>query len=120
MSEHAKIAYWQEKLKDARRGEIGGYILIVSGGAAGMFLAFANYYFNGGSSSGYMSAEIITIILVVFGGAGVLWSHYGKAKATVQLGLIARGSLKCPGCGKELIPDAGLVFCPFCGKNIVG
>lgn len=107
MSEQAKIVLLQEEIKDARIKQAAGFAMLI------VFLGIASF-----ASYIQFSEWYLFLIFAAFGFGFGIWGVYEQAKASAFLGNIAHGSLKCLSCGKELLPDAGLVFCPYCGKKL--
>ena len=114
MSEQAKLAYLQEKIKDAKGHERGGMIVFV----IGVFVTAIGFGLNPliGSNAG-IPMEVGGLILAVIG--SFRWFYYGyqNNKLMEQLRTLANVMPTCPNCGKA-IPQGNYAFCPFCGTSL--
>ena len=114
MSEQAKIAYLQEKIKDAKSESRNDGIIAVAGMVASCLWLWSvadglSVYLHMSIAIGYVLG-ICGIIVAIVGFVLLSHNEIQKINAMNELGKIARGSLKCPNCGKELLPDANLAF----------
>ena len=115
MSEQARIASLQEKIKEARYGQI----LAMFAGAIGGIAAVLGFF------SYSQSIGEWTILFVGIGGAVILmsgvmgvWIYEGRMKKLMsELENISVRTTTCPKCGKQ-IPQANFAFCPFCGSPL--
>jgi hypothetical protein len=121
LSEEAKIAYLQEKIKEAKRNEKHGAISIVSagvfGGAGIIFIVLGNAF--GVIETIYAGISLIAICIFMFIFGIYVSLHYeGQYKNLMkELEGMAILNPRCPTCGKEL-PKGNFAFCPFCGKSL--
>jgi len=116
MSEQAKVAYLQEKIKEARRNEIGGLALFMFGLFLIALTLIANSFHPFGL--GFFAGIIVGICAVIIGFCVAI--YYGvvllsrfmteSQSMTIQI-------LKCPHCQKEL-PKGNFEFSPYCGKSL--
>jgi hypothetical protein len=113
LSEQAKLTYLQEKIKEARSAQKGGWILFILG------LADSVIGFGLSPVSGQVGIlmGIVGIPLAGMGLGVVFYYIYQYNRLLEQLKLIATVTPKCPKCGKEL-PQGDLTFCPFCGTSL--
>lgn len=112
MSEQARVAYLEERIRDAKREERTGTIVLFFG------VILAGFGFSVGSNFGLDGtwAEILGILVAAIGFYSLLYSQYKYVRLMQELGGMGSPNLKCPRCGKEL-PKGNYAFCPFCGAS---
>ena len=117
MSEEARLAYLQEKIKDAKRNERIGPLGIAMGGVFVGVGIVLNIWNNIVTVIGGLLVIVLGIFLFVFG--IYVSGHYaGQYKNLMkELEKMANTPPICPNCKKEL-PKGNLVFCPFCGNSL--
>ena len=116
MSEEAKLAYLQEKIKDVKRNEKMGALGIVMGGA---FVGIG-IVFNGLGDIVNFLVGISIVLGIFFFVFGIYVSgHYASQYKNLmkELESMTVSFPKCPKCGKEL-PKGNFAFCPFCGASL--
>jgi hypothetical protein len=109
LSEQAKLAYIQERIKETRSRLLVGLIIIVFGVA---FLGIAVVFpfepiptwIEGGAG----------VFLCVFGLVLSLFYYSERNLLLMQLKGMATKTPTCPNCGKP-IPQGKYKLCPFCG-----
>jgi len=113
LSEEAKIAYLQEKIKESRGNQKGGWTLFILGIVDSVIgFGFEPILGQYGTFMGIAGIPLAGLGL----GYGV-YSNYQYQKLLQQLKEMAIVNPKCPNCGKE-IPQGNFEFCPFCGKTL--
>ena len=132
LTEQAKIAYLQEKIKEVskkkRSGWIStavGFILAIMGYA--LYIWKVDYYRLTAlgqevflrSEYPYQLGGILAIIagiaLTAIGFVENIYCATQEAKFMEQLRLMAT-TIKCPKCGKQILKKTP--YCPFCGKPL--
>ena len=114
MSEEAKLAYLQEKIKEAKRGERSGTILSVVGIFA-VAIGFGLIPHIGAIAGTFIGVGgLIAIITGVFE-----WFYCSRQylKLMEQFKALANVMPTCSKCGKQ-IPQGTYAFCPFCGTSL--
>jgi hypothetical protein len=113
LSEEAKIAYIQERLKEVRRGERNGSIWGIFGAVLlGVGIGFSSIL---GQSTWIL--EACGILLFLLGLVDVAYCGFQRIKLMNQMKTMSISIPKCPKCGKEL-PKGNFAFCPFCGSSL--
>jgi hypothetical protein len=112
LSEQAKLAYIQERIKEARSRIILGSIVIVFGivflGIAVVFpFAPVPTWIEGG----------VGVFLCVFGLVLSLFYYSERNLLLMQLKGMATKTPTCSNCGKP-IPQGKYKLCPFCGFSL--
>jgi len=109
LSEQAKVAYLQERIRNARHAIASsaqvlgiGIVLAILG-----FMLFAILAI----------LAIIGVLLTISAGASYFYFIDQSRKLTQQLREMAFTLSSCPKCGKEL-PKETFSFCPFCGAPL--
>ena len=117
LSEQARVAFLQEKIKDAKGQSRSNFILGIVGLvlASFGFISYVNGSFGGGS--GFLIVGTVGVIAAIIGFSLGSKSEIEKIRWTNELGKIAFTIPKCPNCNKEL-PRGNFEFCPFCGKSL--
>jgi hypothetical protein len=118
LSEEVKLAYLQEKIKDAKRNERVGASGIVMGGVfVGVGIVFNIIWNNTVTMLGGISLIALGIFFFVFG--IYVSGHYaGQYKNLMkELESMATSFPKCTKCGKQT-PEGNFAFCPFCGVSL--
>jgi flagellar motor component MotA len=115
MSEQAKIAYLQEKIKEARYSQALATIVGALGGIAAVFGLFSYFQSIGGWNM--LSMGIGGVIILVIGIIGIWIYEERLKKLQSELKNIGVRTTKCPSCGKQ-IPQSDFAFCPFCGTAL--
>lgn len=118
MSEDAKLAYLQEKIKDAKRNErLGPSGMVMGGVSVGAGVVF-NIIWN--NTVTYIGGILLIVLGIICFIVGIYMSgHYaGQYKNLMkELESMATSFPKCPKCGKEL-PKGNFTFCPFCSASL--
>ena len=112
LSEQAKLAYIQERIKEARSRLFVGFIIIVFGvaflGIAVVFpFATVPTWIEGG----------VGVFLCVFGLVLSLFYYSERNLLLMQLKGMATKTPTCSNCGKP-IPQGKYKLCPFCGSSL--
>lgn len=114
LSEKAKLAYLQEKIKEAKGLERGGLLICV----LGVVLAIAGFGFGSFFEQG--AATLAEVGGILLAGFGFVWYFYYSNqyfKLLEQLKRMAVANPKCSTRGKEL-PQGNYAYCPFCGNSL--
>lgn len=111
LSEQAKLAYIQERIKGARSRIIIGFIIVVFGvaflGIALVRFAPVPTWIEGG----------VGAFLCVFGLVLSLFYYSERNLFLMQLKGMATKTPTCSNCGKP-IPQGKYKLCPFCGSEL--
>ena len=116
MSEQSKIAYLQEKIKEAKNDTRAGQAIIVFS-----LMYFAVLYVGLKDFGTTITPTLLLVtvgiaVMLIFGCYLLFSGAWKKAGLIGQLKAIS--ARKCAGCG-ILIPNTNITFCPYCGKKIV-
>ena len=121
LSEEAKLAYLQEKIKEAKSNVKAWSSIIV---LAGSFIALG---IVGGvvlSLFSFWVGFICLIAMILLGVIFFVYGIYGAVRSSKQydnlmkeLEKIAVPTYSCPNCKKEL-PKGNFAFCPFCSASL--
>jgi len=109
LSEQAKVAYLQERIRNARRAIASSAQVL----GIGIVLAILGFML----SSILIVLAIIGVVLTISAGASYFYFIDQSRKLTHQLREMAFPLSSCPRCGKEL-PKGAFTFCPFCGSPL--
>jgi hypothetical protein len=109
LSEQAKVAFIQEKIRNARHAIASSAQVL----GIGIVLAILGFML----SSILIALAIIGVVLTVSAGASYFYFIDQSRKLTLQLKEMASALSSCPRCGKEL-PKGAFSFCPFCGTPL--
>lgn len=112
LSEQAKLAYIQERIKEAKSRLMVGFIIIIFGvaflGIAVVFpFAPVPTWIEGG----------VGVFLCVFGLVLSLFYYSERNLLLMQLKGMATKTPTCSNCGKP-IPQGKYKLCPFCGSSL--
>jgi hypothetical protein len=115
LSEQAKIAYLQEKIKEerenARKCEIVSFLMLVAAFAG--FTLYFGYY----KSISELALGIIGVVGFFLFSLGEYGSNMLKKRYMTELEKLGSKIPTCPKCGKQ-IPQGSYAFCPFCGASL--
>lgn len=104
LSEQSRIAYLQERIKDAKNNSRLYFVVSMVG-------VFVLTWGFGGHDS-----ELILIGLLLIGISAPLDFYYYRQKEKLLEELRHLPNIKCSNCGKEL--SEKVPYCPFCGKPL--
>jgi len=114
LSEQAKLAYLQERIKEAKRNEWAGTLIFVIGMILILLYVSLPLFLDIRASLLFL---YIGLPFAVLGMAtGILYSRKYIALMR-QLEKVAFKVSTCPKCGKEL-PQGSYSTCPFCGTSL--
>lgn len=116
MSEQARLAILQEKLKGAKSRMRTGDIFLTVGAVliAAYFVFGSTLGYYGNLSWGLLVPAIISLVL---GFAELMMGARKKASVLGEMEKMATKLPSCPKCGKPL-PQGSHAFCPFCGAPL--
>jgi hypothetical protein len=115
LSEEAKLAYIQERMKETKGNERIASVASMFG----MILALVGFMFSDSRFLGTCGIWIgvLGIILAIIEGISYVGNSYQYSKLMQELKAMAKATPTCPKCGKE-IPKGSFAFCPFCGSSL--
>ena len=115
MSEQARIAALQEKIKNSRSVERSANFA----GIAGAVLSGIGFglYFNLSRVIGTQLLGVLGLIVMVLGLVGGQANKANTGKLIRELESIGAKIPTCPKCGGQ-IPQGNYTFCPFCGAEL--
>lgn len=113
MSEEAKIAYIQERLREVRSNERYGTIL----GLIGALMTGIGFALSSVLGQSMWIVGVLGILLIICGAIYGAYYAIQRMKLMKQLKTMSITIPKCPKCGKEL-PKGDFTFCPFCGVSL--
>ncbi len=118
MSEDAKLAYLQEKIREAKRNERTGLITMFLGGLSIVLgISFNIIWNNSFTFFGVVSLIILGVFMFIL---GIYASGHYNGQYRDLMGEFEKLAIKvpiCSNCKKEL-PKGNFEFCPFCGKSL--
>ena len=116
MSEQARLAILQEKLKEAKSRMRTGDIFLTVGAVliAAYFVFVSTLGYYGIPAWGLLVPAIISLVI---GFVELLMGARKKASVLGEMEKMATKIPSCPKCGKPL-PQGNHAFCPFCGTAI--
>lgn len=103
LSEQAKIAYLQEKVKLAKRSQLISDV----GAFFGVIVAVFGFW------DGILILEILGITLFIIGFAGGTFYLKQYRNLMEDFRQMATASIVCPECGQK-VPQENYAYCPFC------
>ncbi len=119
MSEQAKIAALQEKIKEATRLRTIGFIifaLAVICAMVGVVLYFISNTVSAPTT--YSTAAVALSVVPAVLGIFLVFDGNGKVQRLMkELESLGHETPVCPKCGKQ-IPEGNYTFCPFCGSPL--
>ena len=114
LSEEAKLAYLQEKIKDAKSNVRAASAVIA---LAGVIIALGIVF-------SFWFGFIYLIAMVLLGTFFFVYGIYGTVHSSNQynnlmkeMEKMATPTYTCPNCKKEL-PKGNFAFCPFCSASL--
>jgi len=115
LSEEAKLAYVQDRIKETKRNEQIAIAFLLLGLIIAI-VGFAFWWLGLYGTSGIWIGAL-GIILAIIEIIGYAANRHIHSKLTREFETMAKALPTCPRCGKE-IPKSNRKFCPFCGSQL--
>jgi hypothetical protein len=117
LSEEAKVAYLQEKIKETKRKQWSGDFVIGCGlsmSGIGLVLALVRP-----DLLDILYRILFIIVGAIFVAGGTIQYNNARKQYYSLMGQLKQMSsnIICPKCEKQ-IPQGNFIFCPFCGEQL--
>jgi len=117
LSEEAKVAYLQEKIKETERKQLSGDFVIGGGlfmSGIGLILSLVRP-----DLLNTLYRILLMIVGVIFVVGGTIQFNNARKQYYSLMGQLKQisSNITCPKCEKQ-IPQGNFIFCPFCGEQL--